>query len=106
MRTKPDPQTAAFGIDIGKKVFHVVALNAAGRLVRALYAARGWWEVKPRAWLRDLEGHAAPEADLLRRVLTTPTTTERQAALEALALAVLPDGLEYGESATEPQRVP
>ncbi|MPY65795.1 hypothetical protein F8S09_03665 [Deinococcus sp. SDU3-2] len=84
----------------------LVALNAAGRLIRALYAARGWWEVKPRAWLRDLEQHAAPEADLLRRVSTVPMPAQRQAALEALALAVLPEGLTYGESTTEPQRVP
>lgn len=34
MRTKPDPKTAAFGIDIGKKVFHVVALNAAGAVIQ------------------------------------------------------------------------
>ena len=34
MRTKPDPQTAAFGIDIGKKIFHVVALNAAGAVIQ------------------------------------------------------------------------
>ena len=30
MRTKPRPEAAAFGIDIGKKVFHVVAVDAAG----------------------------------------------------------------------------
>lgn len=34
MRTKPDPQTTAFGIDIGKKVFHVVALNAARAVIQ------------------------------------------------------------------------
>lgn len=34
MRTKPIPETAAFGIDIGKKVFHVVALNAAGAVIQ------------------------------------------------------------------------
>jgi transposase len=33
MRTKPIPATAAFGIDFGKKVFHVVALNAAGAVI-------------------------------------------------------------------------
>lgn len=91
---------------VGDELHALVALNAAGRLIRALYAARGWWEVKPRTWIRDLERHAAPEADILRRVLTAPTPPERQAALEALALAVLPDGLAYGESATDPQRVP
>lgn len=34
MRTKPIPETAAFGIDIGKKVFHVVALTAAGTVIQ------------------------------------------------------------------------
>lgn len=34
MRTKPDPETTAFGIDIGKKVFHVVAMNAAGAVIQ------------------------------------------------------------------------
>jgi hypothetical protein len=34
MRTKPDPQTTAFGVDIGKTVFHVVALNAARAVIR------------------------------------------------------------------------
>ena len=33
-RTKPDPKTTAFGIDIGKKVFHVVVLNAAGAVIQ------------------------------------------------------------------------
>lgn len=83
-----------------------VALTAAGRLVAALYAARGWWEVKPRTWLHDLERRSAPEAGLLRAVLSASGAAERQAALEALALAVLPGGLSYGESATDPQTVP
>lgn len=34
MRIKPDPEATAFGIDIGKKVFHVVALNAAGAVIQ------------------------------------------------------------------------
>ena len=34
MRTKPIPETAAFGIDIDRKVFHVVALNAAGAVIQ------------------------------------------------------------------------
>jgi transposase len=34
MRTKPIPETAAFGFDIGKKVFHVVALKAAGAVIQ------------------------------------------------------------------------
>ena len=36
MRTKPIPETAAFGIDIGKKVFHVVALNASGAVIASV----------------------------------------------------------------------
>ena len=32
MRTKPKPNAATYGIDIGKKVFHVVALDADGRV--------------------------------------------------------------------------
>ncbi|WP_104990537.1 hypothetical protein [Deinococcus sp. NW-56] len=91
---------------LGDDLHAFIALSTAGRLVGALYAARGWWEVKPRAWLRDLMRHAAPECELLRRVLTAPAPAGRQAALEALALAVLPEGLDYGESATDPQRVP
>lgn len=34
MRTKPIPETAAFGIDIGKKIFHVVALSADGAVIQ------------------------------------------------------------------------
>jgi transposase len=34
MRTKPIPETAAFGIDIVKKLFLVVALNAAGAVIQ------------------------------------------------------------------------
>jgi len=34
MRTKPKPNAATYGIDIGKKVFHVVALDADGRPVQ------------------------------------------------------------------------
>jgi transposase len=40
MRTKPIPETAAFGIDIGKKVFHVVALNAAGAVIQRVKFSR------------------------------------------------------------------
>lgn len=34
MRTKPKPEAAAYGIDIGKKVFHVVALDDEGRPIQ------------------------------------------------------------------------
>jgi hypothetical protein len=36
MRPKPKPNAATYGIDIGKKVFHVVALDADGRPVQTL----------------------------------------------------------------------
>nr|WP_246581137.1 hypothetical protein [Deinococcus aestuarii] len=79
--------------------------NAAGRLVRALYAARGWWEVKSRHCLRDLMAREAEAAQPLHAALNASQPDGRQAALEALALCVL-DSLEYGESSTEPQAVP
>lgn len=79
--------------------------SAAGRLVHALYAARGWWEVKPRHWLRDLTGREPVAARHLHLALNAPTSGERQSALEALALSLL-DSLDYGKSATEPQVVP
>jgi transposase len=34
MRTKPKSNAAAYGIDIGKKVFHVVALDVEGRPIQ------------------------------------------------------------------------
>lgn len=83
--------------------FHVV--GAAARLVRALYAARGWWEVKPRAWLSDLQGRDPQAARHLQAALNGDSSGVRQAALEAFALCVL-ENLTYGESATEPQHVP
>ncbi|WP_102125340.1 hypothetical protein [Deinococcus planocerae] len=79
--------------------------SAAGRLVRALYAARGWWEVGPRRWLSDLAAREAEAAQPLHAALNALQPDERQAALEALALCVL-GSLEYGESATEPQALP
>ncbi|MDP2082839.1 MAG: IS110 family transposase [Pseudotabrizicola sp.] len=53
MRTKPIPETVAFGIDIGKKVFHVVALNAAGAIIQRAKFSRdtliGFFEIAPSA---------------------------------------------------------
>ena len=40
MRTNPKPEAATYGIDIGKKVFHVVALDAEGRPVQRARFAR------------------------------------------------------------------
>lgn len=52
MRTKPIPETAAFGIDIGKKVFHVVALNASGAVIQRSKFSRdtlmSFFEVAPK----------------------------------------------------------
>ena len=53
MRTKPDPQTTAFGIDISKKVFHVVALNAAGAVIQRAKFSRdtlmAFFDAAPKA---------------------------------------------------------
>ena len=40
MRTKPNPDAAAYGIDIAKKVFHVVAMDAAGQPIQRAKFAR------------------------------------------------------------------
>jgi len=40
MRTKPNPDAAAYGVDIGKKVFHVVALDAQGRPIQRVKFSR------------------------------------------------------------------
>lgn len=53
MRTKPIPETATFGVDIGKKVFHVVALNAAGAVIQRAKFSRdtlmAFFDAAPRA---------------------------------------------------------
>ena len=89
----------------GEPLHPYQAALAAGRLVRALYASRGWWEVKPRHWARDLAGRMPEAAGHLLAALNAPNAGERQAALETLALGVL-DGLEYGESGTPPETLP
>ncbi|GGJ63758.1 nucleotidyltransferase domain-containing protein [Deinococcus aquiradiocola] len=83
----------------------LVALDTTRRLVRALYAQRGWWDTKPRQWLPDLSGRDPAASDLLSRVLTATRDAERQAALEALAVRVTAD-LNWVESATDPAPVP
>ncbi len=40
MRTKPSSEAAAYGIEIGKKVFHVVAVDAAGQPIQRVKFAR------------------------------------------------------------------
>lgn len=40
MRTKPLPEAYAYGIDIGKKVFHVVAVNREGAVIQRAKFAR------------------------------------------------------------------
>lgn len=89
----------------GEPVHPLIVASAAGRLVRALYTTRGWWEVKPRHWLRDLAVREPDTARHLEAALNAPRAAQRQAALEALALRLLGD-LEYRESATEPEPVP
>ena len=71
MRTKPDPKTTAFGIDIGKKVFHVVALNAAGAVIQRAKFSRdtlmAFFDAAPKA-LIGME--ACPGSQWLARRLT------------------------------------
>jgi hypothetical protein len=39
MLTEPKPNAAAYGIDIGKKVFHVAAMDAVGKpILRTKFA--------------------------------------------------------------------
>lgn len=90
---------------LGEPMHLYVVASAAGQLIRALYTARGWWEVKPRHWLRDLEGRDPTSARHLHSILTIPGPDARQTVLEALALRVL-NSLDYGERATEAQPVP
>lgn len=70
MRTKPIPETAAFGIDIGKKVFHIIALNGAGAIIQRAKFSRdkliGFFETAPKA-LVGME--ACPGAQWLARRL-------------------------------------
>ena len=40
MRTKPNPNAVVYGIDIGKKVFHVVAMDASGQPIQRAKFAR------------------------------------------------------------------
>lgn len=53
MRYKPHPETKAFGIDIGKKVFHVVALDAAGAVLQRAKFSRdtlmAFFDTAPKA---------------------------------------------------------
>ena len=71
MRTKPIPETATFGIDIGKKVFHVVALNAAGAGIQRAKFSRdtlmAFLEAAPKV-LIGME--ACPGSQWLARRLT------------------------------------
>lgn len=89
---------------VGEPVHTYLVSSAAGQLVRSHYTARGWWEVKPRQWLRDLVERDPATAQHLRVALTGPDPEARQMALEALARHVL-GRVEYGESATAPEPV-
>ena len=40
MRTKPLPETLAYGINIGKKLFRVVAVNREGAVIQRIKFAR------------------------------------------------------------------
>jgi transposase len=53
MRTKPLPETFVYGIDIGKKVFHVVAVNREGAVIQRIKFARetlqSFFDLAPKA---------------------------------------------------------
>ena len=70
MRTKPLPETFAYGIDIGKKVFHVVAVNRDGAEIQRAKFARetlhSFFDLAPKA-LIDME--ACPGSQWLARRL-------------------------------------
>lgn len=70
MRTKPVPETAAFGIDIGKTVFHVVALDASGATIQRAKFSRdtlmAFFEAAPKV-LISME--ACPRSQWLARRL-------------------------------------
>ena len=89
---------------MGEAVHPYVVASAAGQLVSTVYRTAGWWEVKPRHWLRDLRQRDSDAASLLQATLNAIRPAERQAALEAFAIHVL-NTLDYEESATEPQEV-
>ena len=53
MRTKPLPDAFAYGIDIGKKAFHVVAVNHNGAVIQRAKFARetlqSFFDLAPKA---------------------------------------------------------
>lgn len=53
MRTKPLPEAFAYGIDIGKKVFHVVVINREGAVIQRAKFARetlqSFFDLAPKA---------------------------------------------------------
>lgn len=72
MRYKPHPETKAFGIDFGKKVFHVVALDAAGTVLQRAKFSRdtliSFFDTAPKA-LIGME--ACPGSQWLARRLVS-----------------------------------
>ncbi|MFK7600847.1 hypothetical protein ACI3L1_01410 [Deinococcus sp. SM5_A1] len=87
-------------------VHALTVMAALGPLVmRPLYAAGGWWDVKREHWLDDLEAKAPAVAQELRLVLGAATDDARQEAFEVLARR-LTGQLEYTDGGTEPEPVP
>ena len=70
MRTKPLPEAFAYGIDIGKSVFHVVAVNREGAVIQRAKFARetlhSFFDLAPKA-LIGME--ACPGSQWLARKL-------------------------------------
>ena len=71
MRTKPSLQTFAYGIDIGKEVFQVVAVNRDGAVIQRAKFARdtlqSFFDLAPKA-LIGME--ACPSSQWLAQNLT------------------------------------
>lgn len=53
MRPNPRPEAFAYGIDIGKKLFHVVAVNREGAVIQRAKLARetlqSFFDLAPKA---------------------------------------------------------
>jgi hypothetical protein len=59
-------------------------------ILKAIYQTLGWWEVKPKSILQDLQRRNPKLADLAKTVLEDSSRERQQMALETLASVVTP----------------